>query len=135
MMQNRETQALYPIGVVEQLTGLTARQIRYYESKELLRPQRTPGRQRLYSATEVERLKEIKELMARGFMLEDVRAQLERRAAREAMQAQTRAGGSPLLAEVPPRLARDMRLTSLYPVSNRAVLVDIIDKGSKPEGR
>ncbi|MHB9145898.1 MAG: MerR family transcriptional regulator [Symbiobacteriia bacterium] len=134
-MQNRETQALYPIGVVEQLTGLTARQIRYYESRELLRPQRTPGRQRLYSLAEVERLKEIKELMTRGFMLEDVRAQLERRTAREAARLQARAGVDPLLTEAPPRLARDLRLTSLYPVSNRAVLMQMIEKGSKPEGR
>lgn len=131
-MQGSQTQALYPIGVVEQLTDLTARQIRYYEAKSLIRPQRTAGRQRLYSLTEVERLKEIKTLAGRGLSLEAVREHLEKRAAREADRAATRAADTdPLLAEAPPRLTRDMHLTSLYPVSNRAVLMQMIDSETK----
>lgn len=125
-------QALYPIGVVEQLTDLTARQIRYYEAKNLIRPQRTAGRQRLYSLAEVERLKEIKTLAARGLTLDAVREQMEKRASQEADRAAARAAQTdPLLAEAPPRLTRDMRLTSLYPVSNRAVLMRMIDSETK----
>jgi len=130
----REHQALYPIGVAEQLTGLTARQIRYYEANGLVSPQRTPGRQRLYSAADVERLKEVKALMARGLNLAEAREYLARRAdrIRERGMALER-GADPLLAEAPPSLTRDMRLTSLYPVSNRATLVRLIDREGRRE--
>lgn len=133
-MPGREHQALYPIGVAEQLAGLTARQIRYYESNGLVSPQRTSGRQRLYSAADVERLKEIKTLMARGRTLAEVRDHLGRRVARAAERGEALdRGADPLLAEAPPSLTRDMRLTSLYPVSNRATLVRLIDRENSKE--
>lgn len=68
---------VYPIGVVERLTGLTARQIRYYEKEGILRPNRTRGNRRLYSPAEVERLRQVKALMAQGLNLEGVRAYLQ----------------------------------------------------------
>ncbi|HCW36160.1 MAG TPA: MerR family transcriptional regulator, partial [Staphylococcus sp.] len=54
--------AVFPIGVVIKLTELTARQIRYYESNELVSPKRTEGNQRLFSLNDLERLLEIKNL-------------------------------------------------------------------------
>ena len=68
--------AVYPIGVVQRLTGLSARQIRYYEKEGLLRPSRTRGNRRLYSAADVERLRQIKALLEQGLNLEGVRAYL-----------------------------------------------------------
>ncbi|MGE5575884.1 MAG: MerR family transcriptional regulator [Syntrophothermus sp.] len=67
---------VYPIGVAEELAGLTGRQIRYYEKMGLLSPQRSPGNQRLYSEADIERLKEIKALLAKGLNIEGVRAAL-----------------------------------------------------------
>ncbi|MCL6459151.1 MAG: MerR family transcriptional regulator [Gorillibacterium sp.] len=58
--------ALFPIGIVMKLTDLTARQIRYYEQHELVKPARTAGNQRLYSFIDVERLLEIKNLIEKG---------------------------------------------------------------------
>jgi DNA-binding transcriptional MerR regulator len=58
---------LYPMRVVEQLTGLSRRQIRYYEGQGLLLPDRSQGGHRLYSPADVERLQLIKALMAKGF--------------------------------------------------------------------
>ncbi|RSK29077.1 MerR family transcriptional regulator [Bacillus sp. HMF5848] len=44
------------IGVVSQLTGLTERQIRYYEERQLIFPERTEKGNRLYSFFDVEQL-------------------------------------------------------------------------------
>lgn len=62
----RRNMALFPIGIVMKLTGLTARQIRYYEQHELIQPARTAGNQRLFSFNDVERLLEIKALIEKG---------------------------------------------------------------------
>ncbi|GAA0137293.1 transcriptional repressor GlnR [Paenibacillus sp. YSY-4.3] len=62
----RRNMALFPIGIVMQLTDLTARQIRYYEQHQLIMPARTSGNQRLFSYNDVERLLEIKKLIERG---------------------------------------------------------------------
>ena len=70
------TVPVYPIGVVERLTGLSARKIRYYEAMGLITPSRTPGNQRLYSPADVDRLLEIKRLLAEGLNLQGVRARL-----------------------------------------------------------
>ncbi len=37
------------------MTNLTARQIRYYESHELIKPARSKGNQRLYTPQDVEK--------------------------------------------------------------------------------
>ena len=72
----QSTVAVYPIGVVQRLTGLSARQIRYYEKEGLLRPTRTRGNRRLYSPADVERLRQVKALLEQGLNLEGVRAYL-----------------------------------------------------------
>ena len=76
MASLQSTVAVYPIGVVQRLTGLSARQIRYYEKEGLLRPVRTRGNRRLYSPADVERLRQVKALLEQGLNLEGVRAYL-----------------------------------------------------------
>lgn len=70
----RPEPGLYPIGYVARLTGLTPRQIRYYEQAGLLRPARTPGGHRLYSEDDVVRLLEIRRLMQLGQSVQGIRA-------------------------------------------------------------
>jgi len=65
--------AVFPIGVVIKLTELTARQIRYYESNELVSPKRTEGNQRLFSLNDLERLLEIKNLIEKGFNIRGIK--------------------------------------------------------------
>ena len=65
--------AVFPIGVVIKLTELTARQIRYYESNELVSPKRTEGNQRLFSLNDLERLLEIKNLIEKGFNMKGIK--------------------------------------------------------------
>lgn len=58
-----------PISVVTKITELTARQIRYYEEKNLVVPKRTEGNTRLFSLNDVDKLLSIKELMNKGFTM------------------------------------------------------------------
>ncbi|MCY0876598.1 MAG: MerR family transcriptional regulator [Firmicutes bacterium] len=69
----RRNLALFPIGIVQKLTDLTARQIRYYEQHELIHPQRTEGNQRLFSFNDVERLLEIKNLIDKGLNIAGIK--------------------------------------------------------------
>src|ERR671938_1299652 len=59
-------QGLYPISVVTELTGLTARQLRGYEEAGLLSPARTDGGSRRYSDSDLTRLRRIATLVADG---------------------------------------------------------------------
>ena len=69
---------VYPIGVVRKLTGLSDRQIRYYEQVGLFSPARSPGRRRLFAPADVETLLLIKQEMARGLRTAEIREKLGR---------------------------------------------------------
>lgn len=69
----RRTLALFPIGIVMQLTELSARQIRYYEENELIHPARTEGNRRMFSFNDVDRLLEIKSLIEQGVNLAGIK--------------------------------------------------------------
>jgi MerR family transcriptional regulator, glutamine synthetase repressor len=64
--QIRRNMPLFPIGIVMNLTDLSARQIRYYEEHGLITPARTDGNRRLFSFNDVDRLLEIKDLIDQG---------------------------------------------------------------------
>jgi MerR family transcriptional regulator, heat shock protein HspR len=53
---------IYMISVAAELVGMHPQTLRIYESKGLVRPQRTPGGTRLYSEADVERLRIIQRL-------------------------------------------------------------------------
>ena len=126
---------VYPIGVVQKLTGLSGRQIRYYESVGLLAPYRTKGNQRLYSPADVDLLLEIKRLLAEGLNIEGVRAQLA-----EANQSSGDDG-----ADSPPHVSpidhdfivtqmrAGIKLSSLFPVNNQAALSRFLQNRRKQE--
>jgi MerR family transcriptional regulator/heat shock protein HspR len=50
------TKPLYMIGVVAEMLSVHPQTLRFYEKKGLLRPSRTEGRTRMYSADDVEEL-------------------------------------------------------------------------------
>ena len=52
----------YMISVAAELVGMHPQTLRIYESKGLVRPQRTAGNTRLYSDTDLERLRLIQRL-------------------------------------------------------------------------
>ena len=56
------TRPIYMISVAAELVGMHPQTLRMYESKGLVRPQRTPGGTRLYSEADVERLRIVQRL-------------------------------------------------------------------------
>ncbi len=69
----RRNMPLFPIGIVMELTELTARQIRYYEEHGLVTPARTKGRQRLFSLNDIDKLLEIKDLLDQGINIAGIK--------------------------------------------------------------
>ncbi|BDH62012.1 HTH-type transcriptional regulator TnrA [Lysinibacillus sp. PLM2] len=67
------------IGTVSELTGLTERQIRYYESRQLIFPERTKTGLRKYSFQDVETLIEIANHLEEGVWTSEIRKELKKR--------------------------------------------------------
>jgi len=66
------------IGVLSRETGVKVTTIRYYETIGLMDvPDRTPSGQRVYAASDVERLKFIRHARDLGFPIESIRAFVE----------------------------------------------------------
>ncbi len=57
--QSYKDKKVISIGIVSELTGLSVRQIRYYEERKLIYPQRSSRGTRKYSFADVERLMDI----------------------------------------------------------------------------
>jgi MerR family transcriptional regulator, repressor of the yfmOP operon len=89
--------ALLKIQEVASETGLTPRSIRYYEEVGLLEPAaRSEGAYRLYDASDLERLRTIKELRDEaGFSLAQIGQLLEDEAARERNRERFRSSHDP----------------------------------------
>ena len=106
-------------------TGLTSRQIRYYDQQELIFPARSKGNQRLFSASDIQRLLKIKELLTAGNSIETVRSKLK----------------APLTVDKDLEVDddfddnydyySDVDLDSLYPVSNRSELIKKLSRSNK----
>jgi MerR family transcriptional regulator, repressor of the yfmOP operon len=90
--------ALLRIHEVAAETGLTPRSIRYYEEMGLLEPAaRSGGAYRLYDASDLERLRYIKELRDdAGFSLAQIGQLLEDEVARERNRARLQATQDPV---------------------------------------
>lgn len=76
MKKDRNTEneiGKYTMGVTVRLTRIQAYRIRRYEQAEIIRPARTESRQRLYSDSEIEIIKEIAKLEDQGINLMGVK--------------------------------------------------------------
>jgi MerR family transcriptional regulator/heat shock protein HspR len=88
----------YMISVAAELVGMHPQTLRMYEQKGLVRPQRTAGNTRLYSESDLERLRLIQKLTTQlGLNLAGVEAVLDLEGQIQRMQARME------------RLERDMR--------------------------
>lgn len=76
-MISDDTTPLYAISVASQLTGLHPQTLRQYDKLGLVSPQRTNGRNRLYSARDIAKLQEVADLSNAGVSLEGIRRVLE----------------------------------------------------------
>lgn len=106
--------------VVREETGLTSRQIRYYDQVGLIFPARSEGNQRLFSREDIKRLKKIKKLLESGNTIEAVREKLNLPSVIEENNSNSNYNSfrtEPFAKE---------KLTSLYPVSNRSGLIKLL---------
>lgn len=83
-----DDQALLPISVTAELTGVAPQMLRNYEARGLLSPERTPGGTRRYSAHDVARVDEITVLLAAGLNLAGVEQVLRLRAETDRLRAE-----------------------------------------------
>jgi MerR family transcriptional regulator/heat shock protein HspR len=58
----RSDRPIYMISVAAELVGMHPQTLRMYETKGLVRPQRTPGGTRIYSEADIERLRIVQRL-------------------------------------------------------------------------
>jgi len=75
-MRHRQ-HAVYAISVAAELSGTAVQNLRVYERRGLLSPERTDGGTRRYSEADVERLVRIRELLDAGLNLAGVDRVLE----------------------------------------------------------
>ncbi len=68
---------VFAISVAAELAGLHPQTLRIYEKEGLIEPDRSTGGTRLYSNTDVERLREIATLTGSGLNIAGVRLVLE----------------------------------------------------------
>jgi DNA-binding transcriptional MerR regulator len=59
-------QGVYAISVAAEMVSMQIQNLRVYERRGLLDPDRTPGGTRLYSRDDIDRLHRIRELLAEG---------------------------------------------------------------------
>ncbi|ACL70875.1 MerR family transcriptional regulator [Halothermothrix orenii] len=110
-----------PMRIVKERTGLTSRQIRYYDEMGLVFPERTRGNQRLFSEEDIDRLKKIKKLLEEGYTIAAIK---------EKLTPPPPVKGNPEDVTLDPVFDKLNKnpLSSLYPVSNRYKLNKILGK-------
>ena len=82
---------VYAISVAAELADMHPQTLRQYDRLGLVSPQRVNGRNRLYSARDIERLREVADLSAAGISLEGIRRLLELQAEVDRLRDQVEA--------------------------------------------
>ena len=87
-----DDQGVFMISVAAELAGMHPQTLRIYEGRGLIKPKRSPKQTRLYSRSDVERLRRIQELTTTfGLNLAGVERVLELEELMDAMQEQLEA--------------------------------------------
>jgi DNA-binding transcriptional MerR regulator len=68
-MTPENSRGVFAISVAAEMVSMQVQNLRVYERRGLLEPDRTPGGTRLYSHDDIERLHRIRELLAEGLNL------------------------------------------------------------------
>lgn len=99
-------------------TGLSSRQIRYYDEQNLIFPGRTKGNQRIFSENDIQRMLKIKEFISAGYTIDRIRKKLNPPAFEDLDLDDLDVD----VDDFKNRFNQD-ELDSLFPVSNRSALV------------
>ena len=68
-----EHRGVFAISVAAGMVAMEVQNLRVYERRGLIAPDRTPGGTRLYSRADIERLHRIRDLLAKGLNLAGIR--------------------------------------------------------------
>jgi DNA-binding transcriptional MerR regulator len=85
-----ETTGVFAISVAAEMVSMEAQNLRVYERRGLLEPDRTAGGTRLYSPADVERLHRIKALLDEGLNIAGIGRVLELEAEVQRLRDQVR---------------------------------------------
>ena len=66
---SQRTQGVFAISVAAEMVSMEVQNLRVYERRGLLEPDRTAGGTRLYSPDDIDRLHRIRDLLAEGLNL------------------------------------------------------------------
>jgi len=69
MRDEQRDRGVFAISVAAQMVSMQIQNLRVYERRGLVDPDRTPGGTRLYSRADIDRLHRIRELLAEGLNL------------------------------------------------------------------
>lgn len=109
MAKRKRDHAVYVISAAAEIAGVHPQTLRIYERKGLLRPQRTSGNTRRYSAADIERLRRIQELtQGEGVNLAGARLVLQLEEQLERMRRELNRMAA-RMQELESDVARDMR--------------------------
>ena len=72
-----QSRGVFAISVAAEMVSMQVQNLRVYERRGLLEPDRTAGGTRLYSSDDVERLHRIRDLLAEGLNLAGIARVLE----------------------------------------------------------
>ena len=78
---------VFAISVAAEMTSMQVQNLRVYERRGLLEPDRTSGGTRLYSADDIDRLHRIRDLLAAGLNLAGIAVVLELEEENERLRA------------------------------------------------
>ena len=79
---------VFAISVAAEMTSMQIQNLRVYERRGLVEPDRTSGGTRLYSEADIERLHRIRDLLGAGLNLAGIAAVLELEAENARLRAQ-----------------------------------------------
>lgn len=96
---------VYGISVAAELVGTGIQNLRAYEDKGLLTPERTSGGTRRYSSDDIDRLRHIGDLLAQGLNLVGIGVVLQLEAENTYLRAQN-VSSHPLTSAPPRRQVR-----------------------------
>jgi MerR family transcriptional regulator/heat shock protein HspR len=87
---DRDAPGVYAISVAARMVSMEIQNLRVYERRGLVDPDRTPGGSRLYSTTDIERLHRIRDLLEQGLNLAGIAEVLRLEADNDRLRDQVR---------------------------------------------
>ncbi len=111
---------VYGISVAAELVGTGAQNLRLYEARGLLEPDRTEGGTRRYSADDLDRLRRIGDLLAAGLNLAGIGLVLDLEAQNTKLRAEKEEQHWLKTASIPASRSRKRTSSNNTPRSTRA---------------